>query len=132
MIGNLVLGGITGAIINFLGCIKNILFYKDKLGLKEKIIITVLAVILSFMFNNSGFIGLLPLINTVFYMWLMDVKNIIKFKFLIIFTALLWLIYDISIKSYASTIFDFMNIIVNIIAVIQIIIKDKKMKEREI
>ena len=48
VIGNLVLGGITGAIINALGCIKNILYYKDKLGLKEKIIITVLAVVLSF------------------------------------------------------------------------------------
>ena len=125
VIGNLVLGGITGAIINALGCIKNILYYKDKLGLKEKIIITVLAVILSFVFNNAGFIGLLPLINTVFYMWLMDAKDIIKFKFLIIFTALLWLVYDLSIKSYVSVIFDFMNIIANIIAIIQIITKKK-------
>ena len=132
VIGNLVLGGITGAIINALGCIKNILYYKNKLGLKEKIIITALAVILSFMFNNAGFIGLLPLINTVFYMWLMDAKDIIKFKFLIIFTALLWLIYDLSIKSYVSVIFDFMNIIANIIAIIQIIIKNKKKKEENV
>lgn len=131
-LGNLVLGGITGAIINALGCIKNILYYKDKLGLREKIIITILAVILSIIFNNAGILGLLPLINTIVYMWLMDAKDIIKFKILIIFTALLWLIYDLSIKSYVSVIFDFMNIIANIIAIIQIIINNKKMKEGKI
>lgn len=32
IIGNLVLGGITGAIINALGCIKNILYYIIKIN----------------------------------------------------------------------------------------------------
>ena len=31
---NLVLGGVVGAIINALSCVRNILCYKDKLGLK--------------------------------------------------------------------------------------------------
>lgn len=131
-LGNLILGGINGAIINALGCVKNILYYKETLGLKEKIIITIIATILSIIFNNSGIIGLLPLINTIVYMWLMNQNNIIKFKFLIIFTAMLWLIYDFSIKSYASVIFNFMYIIANIMAIIQIIIKNKKTKEGKI
>ena len=131
-LGNLILGGINGAIINALGCVKNILYYKETLGLKEKIIITIIATILSIIFNNSGIIGLLPLINTIVYMWLMNQNNIIKFKFLIIFTAMLWLISDFSIKSYASVIFNFMYIIANIMAIIQIIIKNKKTKEGKI
>lgn len=131
-LSNIVLGGITGAIINVLGCVKNILYYKNKLGLREKIIITLLAIILTFIFNKEGFIGLLPLINTIFYMWLMDTKDIIKFKILILFTIILWLIYDFSIKSYTSVVFDFMNVVANVIAIFQIIVKNKDKKVRKI
>ena len=120
VISNIILGGITGAIINALSMIRNILCYKNKLGLKEKIIITILAIILTFKFNNLGYIGLLPLISTVSYIWLMNIKDVRKFKLLIIFTMLMWLIYDVVIKSYTSAIFDFMNIIANMLALLQI------------
>lgn len=100
--------------------IRNILFYKNKLGLKEKIIITILAIILTFKFNNLGYIVLLPLISTVSYIWLMNIKDVRKFKLLIIFTMLMWLIYDVVIKSYTSAIFDFMNIIANMFTLLQI------------
>ena len=120
VISNIILGGITGAIINALSMIRNILCYKNKLGLKEKIIITILATILTFKFNNLGYIGLLPLISTVSYIWLMNIKDVRKFKLLIIFTMLMWLIYDVVIKSYTSAIFDFMNIIANMLTLLQI------------
>ncbi len=120
VISNIILGGITGAIINVLNLIRNILCYKDKLRLKEKIIITILAIILTFKFNNLGYVGLLPLISTVLYIWLMNIKDVRKFKLLIIFTMLTWFIYDIVIKSYTSAIFDFMNIVANILTLLQI------------
>ena len=120
VVSNIILGGITGAIINALSMIRNILCYKNKLGLKEKIIITILAIILTFKFNNLGYIGLLPLISTVSYIWLMNIKDVKKFKLLIIFTMLMWLIYDVVIKSYTSAIFDFMNIIANMLTLLQI------------
>lgn len=125
VISNLVLGGFTGAIINSLSIIRNILCYKDKLRLIAKLIIITLSIILSLTFNNLGFIGLLPLISTVIYILLMDTKNIIKFKILTIFTMILWLIYDINIKSYISVIFYIMNIAANIISIFQLQIKDK-------
>lgn len=130
VVSNIVLGGIVGAIINALSCIRNILCYKDKLGLKEKIIITILATSLSIVFNNLGVIGILPLISTIVYLWLMNLKDVIKFKILIIFTMVLWLIYDIYIKSYSSAIFDFLNIVANIISIGQLKIKDKKQKNK--
>lgn len=120
VISNIILGGITGAIINALSMIRNILCYKNKLGLKEKIIITILAIILTFKFNNLAYIGLLPLISTVSYIWLMNIKDVRKFKLLIIFTMLMWLIYDVVIKSYTSAIFDFMSIIANMLTLLQI------------
>ena len=100
--------------------IRNILCYKNILGLKEKIIITILAIILTFKFNDLGYIGLLPLISTVSYIWLMNIKDVRKFKLLIIFIMLMWLIYDVVIKSYTSAIFDFMNIIANMLTLLQI------------
>ena len=63
---------------------------------------------------------MLPLISTVSYIWLMNIKDVRKFKLLIIFTMLMWLIYDVVIKSYTSAIFDFMNIIANMLTLLQI------------
>lgn len=120
VVSNIILGGITGAIINVLSMIRNILCYKDKLGLKEKIIITALSVILTFRFNNLGYIGALPLISTVVYIWLMNIKDVKKFKLLIAFTMFMWFIYDVTIKSYTSAIFDFMGIVANIVTIFQI------------
>ena len=90
------------------------------MNIKEKIIITVLAITLSLKFNNLGLIGLFPLISTISYVWLMNTQNIIKFKWLIVFTMLMWLIYDLCIKSFTSAIFDFANIVANFISIFQI------------
>lgn len=51
--------------------INGILWYAKT---KEKIVITILAVILTFKFNNLGYIGLLPLMSTVSHIWLMNIK----------------------------------------------------------
>ena len=119
-ISSLVLGGFTGAIINAINLFRNILSYKEKLALKEKIIIIILSVTLSLIFNNLGIIGLLPIISTVTYVSLMTTKNVVKFKLLIIFTMLMWGIYDFYIKSYTSAAFDLTNIVANIIAIYQL------------
>ena len=116
---NIVLGGITGAIINAISCVRNILCYKEKLNNISKIILIVLATILSLYFNNLGNIGLLPLISTITYILLMNIKNVIKFKYLIIFTMILWFFYDLYIKSYTSACFDAMCIITNMGSIIQ-------------
>ena len=50
----------------------------------------------------------------------MNIKDVKKFKFLIAFTMLMWFIYDIVIKSYTSAIFDFMNIVPNIVIIFEI------------
>lgn len=120
VISNIFLGGITGAIVNALGCIRNILCYKEKLNNMAKFIIIAIVAILSLSFNNLGFIGILPVISMIIYIVFMNVKDVVKFKFLIIISMILWLVYDAYIKSYISVSFDFMNIVVNIISIIQI------------
>lgn len=130
IISNIFLGGFTAAINNFFNCVRNVLCYKNKLGIKEKILITILSTIFSIVINNLGFIGLLPLISTIIYLWLMNIKDIINFKYLVIFTMIMWFIYDITIKSYVAALFDFAFIISNVISIISI--KQTKNKEMTI
>lgn len=112
---NLFLGGITGVIINAISLVRNIICYRGKLGIIPKIIITVLSTSLSIAFNNLGFIGFLPVVSTVVYVWLMDIKDVKKFKLVVAFTMLMWFVYDITIKSYTSSIFDFISLISNLV-----------------
>lgn len=128
-ISNIILGGVPGAIINSVNCVRNMLCYEEKLGFKEKIILVTISVSSSIYFNNLGIIGILPVIATVFYTMLMDMKNVIKFKILLIFTLILWGIYDLCIKSYTSAVFDLISIIANIFAIYKIcILKNNKVK----
>ena len=120
VVSNLVLNGISGAIINGISFIRNILCYKNKLGFKEKIIITCFSTILTIYFNNLGLVGYLPLISTTIYLWLMTIKDVKKFKILMIFTIILWCIYDFSIQSYTAGLFDTLTILANIISLIKI------------
>ena len=64
---NIILGGITGTIINALSFIRNILCYKNKLNTYLKVILTLLATILTLKFNNLGIIGLLILLGIKLY-----------------------------------------------------------------
>lgn len=120
ILSNIILGGIPGAIVNFLSCIRNILCYKGKLGIFEIVILATLSVSLTVIFNELGIIGLLPMISTVLYIFFMNTKSLVKFKILVIFTTVLWLIYDICIKSYTSALFDLFCVITNVISLIQI------------
>ena len=120
VISNIILGGMVGVIVNIINVIRNILCYKDKLNLLSRIILTILVTVLSIVFNNMGIIGYLPLISTVLYLWFMNTKNIVYFKLLIIFTTILWLIYDFTIKSYTSSIFDMMTVITNTYSVFKL------------
>lgn len=119
-ISDLILGGFTGAVINLISIVRNILCYKDKLTNISKTILILLSVILSLLFNNLGFLGLLPLISTVAYTCFMSIKSTIKLKLLIIFTMVMWLIYDILIRSYTSAVFDLFNILANTITIYQL------------
>ena len=103
---------------------RNILCYKEKLGIKEKVLISVLSISISIYFNNLGLLGYCPLIGTITYLWFMDIKDVVKFKYLIIFTMSTWSIYNFIIKSYTTMVF---NIITIIIVIIISIIKIKRM-----
>lgn len=116
-LSNIVLGGISGAIVNSLNLIRNIICYKEKLTTLIKLIIITIMTLLCILFNTQGIIGYLPLLCSVIYTWFIDIKDVKKFKYLNIFVLSCWLIYDAYILSYTSALFDFGTIITNIIAI---------------
>ena len=119
-ISTFILGGFTGAIANLINAIRNILSYKEKLTKNIIILIILVSTILTLAFNNLGFIGLLPLINTIIYTVFINQKNPFKFKILFLITIILWFIYDFTIKAYTSAFFDIFTIIVTCITAYQI------------
>lgn len=125
-ISDLILGGYTGAIINVISLIRNNLSYVDKLTTMPKIILITLSIVLSICFNNLGLVGMLPVISMVSFTLLMNIKDVIKFKLLIIFTMILWFTFDLCIRSYTSAIFDFFSIIANIFTAYQLYVKEKQ------
>lgn len=120
VLSNIILGSISGAIVNALGCVRNILCYKDKYNKIVKVVLAMLTVLLSGMFNSIGIIGWCPIIATTVYVIFMDTKDVIKLKYLIVFAMIMWTIHDFAIKSYTSSLFNLANIIVTSISIYKI------------
>ncbi len=127
-ISNIILKGYAGAVIHAISLVRNILCYYGKLNVLAKIIITILTVVLTLIFNNLGLIGIIPLVASLLYLWFMDTKDIVKFKYLLLVTIVSWAIYDLSVKSYTSFAFNIFSAITTIISVIQINNKKKIIK----
>lgn len=120
IVSNIILGGITGAVINIICCIRNILCYKEKLNKTVQTILIILSIIFSLIFNDLGLIGLLPLISTVIYTIFMNIQDVVKFKVLIMVTTFMWFIYDLTILSYSSALFDLLCVFTNLFSILRI------------
>lgn len=129
-IADFILGGITGAITNLISIFRNVLCYREKLNNFIVLLIILISIILTLMFNNLEFIGLLPLFNNIIYTLFINIKDEFKFKILILVQMILWLIYDLTIKSYTSAIFEVITIISCIITGYQIYMNRKREKQQ--
>ena len=125
-IGNLILGSWAGVIDNGVGCFRNILYHKQKLNIWMKFVVIAIYTTLSFLFNNMGWIGIVMWIGSIAYIMLMDLKNVVQFKLLIITTMIIWTIHDLMAQSYVALAFDIGTIIANTIAIIRILLQNQK------
>lgn len=119
-ISNLILGSISGFIINIVSVIRNILSFFGKLSYVMIGIIIVIMILLTVKFNSLGFIGYLPLISNIVFILFMNTKDNVKFKLLTIFYISLWLIHNLYIKAFSTSIFNVITIISSIIAIVRI------------
>lgn len=110
-----ILGGITGAVSNIIGCIRNYICYKEKLNVLWKTILIVAQLILTVLFNTQGLFGWLPFIVCTAYVLFMDIKNPIHFKILVTLSYVPWIYYFIVLKSYTGAVFATGTVITNTI-----------------
>ena len=119
-ISNLVLGGFTGALVNIVGIFRNCLCIKKKLTPVWIEFITMITILLSILCNTNGIVGYLPCIATLIFLFSMNIKDVIKFKYILAFVMLLWFVYDLYILSYTTAIFDIVTFFTTMVTIRQL------------
>ncbi|MBQ7852739.1 MAG: YgjV family protein [Muribaculaceae bacterium] len=121
-LASIFLGTIPGLIANIVGVVRNLLSYHSKLNRTAKILISLAAIVSTLLFNNIGWLGVLPIAAAVSYTLLMNTPDVRKLKWLIFATLLLWIVHDFAIQSYVSGVF---NVFSSITCLIGIFRKEK-------
>jgi hypothetical protein len=124
--GNIFLGGITGAIANFVTLIRNVVCLKWNMNKWMKALFIIFQIVLAAFAGSTSIIMWLPIIGACVFTWVMDTDNIVLLKWVIIITQIMWGIYDVVIKNYATVPFDIATTVTNFISLI-VILKNKKM-----
>ena len=119
-VSNLILGGITGALLNFVSMVRNLIGYKFGITTPIKIVVIVIQVVLSLMMNNLGLIGLLPVISVSVFTWFIDMKSDLGMKLLLLVTTFPWIISDLTTRNYVSVLFDVAFVCANCIGIYRI------------
>ena len=119
----LLVGGITGAISNVISCWRNYLCYKEKLNKIWKGILIAASVAMTVLFNNQGWIGVIPVVVCTVYILLMDVKDPVKFKLLVTLSFIPWIVYHFVLKLYVAAVFDAASVITSAITLFLMIKK---------
>ena len=117
---NIVLHAFTGAVMNFVALVRNILCLKFRYTLLMKIVISAVLVGLGLYANNRGLLGVLPIIGTVLVTCCLDFTNVPRLKLAYIISCLLWAFYDFAVSNYSSCLMDIFGITSNIIGIITV------------
>lgn len=94
-ISHMVLGGVSGAIGCAVSILRNIVFSKVKTSTPLKIGFIVLQIVLSVGAVSMNPVTWIPIVAVAAFTWYIDLEDVIKFKWVMIITIILWLIYDL-------------------------------------
>ena len=124
-LGNLILGGVSGFIVNIVGILRNISCLRWNLNVPLKIFFIALQVIINWRFNTAGLIGWLPVVATGLFTWYVDSNSEIVIKTVCIISECMWIFYDFHFHNYVSVSFDVMTIVSTFVG-IWMILRDRK------
>lgn len=127
-LGNYVLGGVSGTIVNIVTMLRNIFCLKWKMKTWSKVIFIALQIGLSIAADCHGIIMWLPIISNCVFTWFMDSEDMVLLKVILIVSQILWAVFDFSIVNYATVPFDIAAAVTNTIALISIL-KDRSNKK---
>ncbi|MCR4998757.1 MAG: YgjV family protein [Lachnospiraceae bacterium] len=118
-IGNFLLGGISGAVSNAVGILRNVVGFKKEFTLPYKLFFVAIQAVLTLVFYQAG-LGILawfPFFATVMFTWCMDSLDERVLKAAIIGGELLWAFYDFHFMNYASLTCDIFTIVSNTVGI---------------
>ena len=125
-VGNLMLGGVSGAISDGISIFRNLVCLRREYTPALKLLFIALQLGLTAVFNNLGLIGWLPVIAACIYTWCMDRVSEVPLKALIIATQLMWATYDLNIQNYTTLAFDLMTVLSNLIGILVLLFYPNK------
>ena len=105
-VGMLILGGISGFIVDTISIFRNLVCMRWNYTLKWKLIFIAAQVGFYAAFGTEGFYGWLPVVAMGLFTWFLDSENVILLKILLAGMQLMWLVYDISIVNYVGMVVD--------------------------
>lgn len=106
-LSNIFLGGYSAVVVNVLTITRNLLTAKGKLRHWMTIVICVLMSIIGIVFNNRGWLGILPITASVSYTILMyAVKEIQGMRLAVVSNMAQWAIFDGLMRAYPAFIME--------------------------
>jgi len=112
--GNLILGGVTGGLSNFVGIARNVYCLRRPLGLWSGAAFLAVQAALTWAVNTNGLMGWLPMAATLVFTLSINTRDERLLKSAIIFGQLCWLAYDLWLRSYTSAVFDALTVLSNL------------------
>lgn len=120
----LLLGAISGMLMNLVGIIRDIWFYINaKNNKKNNIIVLFVLIIISILFSIYSFNGIfsiIPLVATILFTYSVWQDNNKIYRYLAIPISILWIIYNVYIYSVFAIISECILLIIKIIGVIKL------------
>ncbi|MCM1150201.1 MAG: YgjV family protein [Butyricicoccus sp.] len=103
---NLLLGGMSGCISNFIGIARNLWCLKKDMSLAMKTALSLAQIALTSLLSRVGPLESLPMAATVIFTFAADTKNPVAFKGVMLLTQAMWTVYDLAIGNYVAFTFD--------------------------
>ena len=125
-LSHFLLGGFGGSIAALVSAARNIIISKWKCTPLIKILIIAVQVALSLPTVTANPITWIPLVAAGMFTWFIDTKDALWFKWVIIITLVMWVVYDIYHHNVVSIWFSAFTIITNGISMVKIHKERKK------
>lgn len=129
-VGNYILGGVSGAIVNVVSMIRNILCLKRKMGIGSRLVFIAVQIGLTVAAGCKDVIMWLPVIANCAFTWYMFSENMVLLKTIVIISQLLWTVFDFSISNFATVPFDIASVVTNTVSLISLL-KDRSEKKKD-
>ena len=112
--GMLILGGISGFIVDMVAIVRNVVCIRWKYTLKWKLIFIAAQVGLYAAFGVEGFYGWLPVLAMCLFTWFLDSENVVLLKVILAVMQLMFLIYDARLQNYVGMGVDIVSAATNV------------------